>query len=168
MLLRRMADFQPLLVADAYTALGASRADYLAAHHRWQSLLRSRRAPTGLDLYRAVLGPADTTHTTSVGDLPLTAYAWRLPGLWPDLRWEVVFGPDPVVLSAGLVRSGAVPDLPAPERLPPWSCVLGDVLARYPSAEQLDPDVPTQWVVRVGPHDLWFAHGLFQAVRPRS
>jgi hypothetical protein len=38
MLLRRMADFQPELVARAYAKAGATRADYLAAHNRWQSL----------------------------------------------------------------------------------------------------------------------------------
>src|SRR5215470_8676188 len=50
MLLRRMADYQPDLVAWAIAELGATPAQYRAAHNRWQSLLRARRAPSGLTL----------------------------------------------------------------------------------------------------------------------
>ena len=92
MLLRRMADFQPELVAAACERVGASRAVYLAAHNRWQNLLRSRRAPRGLALYRAVLGPAETERPRGWGDVTVTAHAWPLPGLWPWLRWEVLAG----------------------------------------------------------------------------
>src|ERR1700754_2990992 len=66
-LLRRMADFQRDLVEDAYTAIGLTRREYLAAHTRWQRMLRSRRAPRGIDLYRAVLGPPDTERTQQLG-----------------------------------------------------------------------------------------------------
>ena len=43
MLLRRMADLQPDLVADALSQLGASRAEARAAHRRWQELQHSSR-----------------------------------------------------------------------------------------------------------------------------
>src|SRR5258705_6422307 len=89
-LLRRMADFQPDLVTEAYRALGATHAEYMLAHNRWQTLRRSSRAPSGLPLYRAVLGPPDAQRIDEWGDVTTTACSWRLPGLWPDLRWEVV------------------------------------------------------------------------------
>jgi hypothetical protein len=169
-LLRRMADFRPELVAAACTELGASRAEYLAAHNRWQSMLRSRRAPSGLRLYRAVLGPPDSERVRPVGDVAVRSYGWRLPGLWPDLCWEATSGYDDVVLDAQLVRAAGVPvpPLPAPADLAPWSCVVGDVLSRFPLARQLDPDVPSQWLVIVAGHELWFVHGLLQTVRAQN
>ena len=98
MLLRRTADFQPDLVEAAYAELGADRRAYMAAHTRWQTMLRSRRAPAGLDLYRAVLGPPDTERAERFGDVVLTLDS-GLGGLWPDLRWEVVVGTGGVVLN---------------------------------------------------------------------
>jgi hypothetical protein len=165
MVLRRMADFQPELVIRAYGQLAASRAQAHAAHTRWQRMLRSRRAPKGLDLYRAVLGPPQSRQQLRLGDATATAVSWRLPDLWPDLRWVAVVGIGEVVMHAQLERDGPVPRLPAAARLTPWSCSLGDVLRRYPDAEQIDPDVPTQWLVRVADVELWFVHGLLQAVR---
>lgn len=162
MLLRRMADFQPDLVEAARSELGASHSEYMAAHNRWQSMLHAKRAPRGLALYRAALGPPDTQEPRQVGDVTVIACSWRLPGLWPTLRWEAIVGVGNVVLHGWLVRaSGAAPD-----NLAPWSCVVGDVIARYPHAEQADPDIPTQWLVRLGSHQLWFVHGLLQATRP--
>jgi hypothetical protein len=166
MLLRRMADFQPLLVAQAYPRLGATRDSYLAAHHRWQTMLRSRRAPRGLTLYRAVLGPPDTEQVVECGDATATAHSWQLPVLWPTLRWQVLTGVGDVVLAGELIRA---PGAPAPDlgdltRLPPWSCVLSEVLTGVPDAEELPSEVPTHAFVRVGGHGLWFAHGLLQAV----
>ena len=145
MLLRRMADFQPELVARAYGAIRATRADYLAAHNRWQSLLRSSSAPQGLSLYEAVLGPPEGEREEAVGDVTLTKLTWPLTGgLWPDLRWELMVGFGGLVLNGWLVRApdARVPSLPAVDRLDrlePWSCVVGDVLARYPAARQADP-----------------------------
>ena len=72
MLLRRMADFQPLLVQDAYTSLGATHAEYMKAHNRWVFMLRSKKAPKGLPLYEAVLGPPDTQRVVPVGDAEVT------------------------------------------------------------------------------------------------
>jgi hypothetical protein len=34
----------------------------------------------------------------------------------------------------------------------------------YPAARQVNPDVPFQWLVQVDDHELWFVHGLLQAV----
>ena len=175
MLLRRMADFQPHLVEASLEELGASRAQHMAAHNRWQTMLHSRRAPRGLDLYRAVLGPPDAERAERVGDVTVTACSWRLCFcarakqccLWPDLRWEVIVGAANVVLQGWLVRAPAspVPELKDPANLAPWSCVVGDAVARYPGAQQADPDIPTQWLVAVDGHQLWFVHGLLQTVR---
>lgn len=170
MLLRRMADFQPELVAAARTELGATHAEYMAAHNRWQSLLHSARAPRGLDLCKAALGPPETSDPAAVGDVTVTVVAWPLGGLWPDLRWEATVGEAGVVLHAWLVRPDAPaprPVLPAVPDLAPWSCVVDDVLSAHPGARQLDPDVPSRWLVQVGRHDLWFVHGLLQDVRDR-
>jgi hypothetical protein len=164
MLLRRMADFQPLLVEDAYTAMGATRAQYLAAHNRWQTMLHSRRAPRGIDLLQAVLGPPQAERAVPVGDVTLNACYWRLP-MWPDLRWEALVGDGGVVLNSWLVRPSPLPSLPPPAKLGPWSCVVDDVVLGYDSAEQINPDVPFQWLVRVGGRQLWFVHGLLQLVR---
>jgi hypothetical protein len=164
MLLRRMADLQPDLVEAAYTELGATNRDYLAAHNRWQSMLRSRRAPRGLDLYHAVLGPADDERARRFGDVSLAAHTWALPGLWPDLRWEALVGTAGVVIHAWLVRAGdaPIPELPAPADMAPWSCVVGDVLYRFPEAAQFDPQVPSQWRLAVGGTRMTFVHGLLQ------
>lgn len=167
MLLRRMADFQPALVADAYSRLGASRAQYLAAHQRWQTLLRSSRAPQGMRLYRAVLGPPDTEYPVVCGDLTVTAYAWRLPVLWPTLRWRVLVGVDDVVLAGELIRApgAAGPDVTDVGRLAPWSCVLAEILAGVPGAGEVPADTPAHSIVDVdGGYRLWFAHGLLQSV----
>jgi hypothetical protein len=168
MLLRRMADFQPELVARAVEQLGATAADYRAAHNRWQSLLRARRAPRGLALLRAVLGPPDDQRAIEVGDVTVTSCSWGLAGLWPDLRWRALVGEADVVLDAALVRPAEVPELPPVADLRPWSCVVGDALARLPGAREIDPDVPTRWLVEVDQNGvtwrLWFVHGLLQAL----
>jgi hypothetical protein len=173
MLLRRMADFHPDLVATAYAEVGASRAQALAAHQRWQRMLRSPRGPRGLGLYRAVLGPEDDERTRRWGDSTLTVHTWRLAGLWPGLRWEAVVGHGGAVLHGWLVRQPGdpVPALPAPARLAPWSCVVGDVLARFPDATPAESDAPSRWLVEAGTgpggrHRLVFVHGLFQLATP--
>jgi hypothetical protein len=47
--------------------------------------------------------------------------------------------------------------------------VVGDVLAQVPGAREIDPDVPSRWLVEVDKGDttwrLWFVHGLLQSVR---
>jgi hypothetical protein len=145
--------------------MGATRAQYMAAHNRWQTMLHSKRAPRGIVLLRAVLGPPQSEATVPVGDVRLTACQWQLP-MWPDLRWEALVGDGGVVLNSWLVRPQPLPlpDLPPLSQLGPWSCVVGDALA-YEGAQQVNPDVPFQWLVRVGGRELWFVHGLLQTVR---
>ncbi|WP_117215622.1 hypothetical protein [Allorhizocola rhizosphaerae] len=160
MLLRRMADFQPGLVEQAIAELGATHAEYMVAHNRWQSMLHARRASRGLDLYRAALGPPESEQDRRVGDVTVRACRWRLAGLWPDLHWEAVVGERRVVLHGWLVRASGTPMVGQP-----WGCVVGDVLERFPEARQRDPDVPSQWLVELGDARLWFVHGLLQAIR---
>jgi hypothetical protein len=170
MLLRRMADLQPELVEAACTELGVSHARYMAAHNRWQSMQRSRRSPRGLDLYQAVLGPADARRSEPWGEFTLTAYGWHLPGLWPELQWEIMVGPNGVVLHGWLIRAAGFPsvDLPAVTALAPWSCVVGDIQRCYPQARQSDPQIPAQWLVYLDNARLVFVHGLLQIVSIES
>ena len=166
MLLRRMADYQPDLVKTAYRRLGATHADYLGAFTRWQRMLRSRSAPQGLDLLHAVLGPEDDTQEVRAGDAHATVCHWRLPGLWPDLRWQAIVGVRGVVINGALVRApdSPVPELREPRDLTPWSCVISDTVARWPDARQVDPEVASRWLVETEHHRLWFVHGLLQLV----
>ena len=170
MLLRRMADYQPDLVREARAALGASHAEYLAAFSRWQAMLRSRSAPRGLHLLRAVLGPEEHRDEVRVGDARATVHHWPLAGLWPELRWRAVVGVAGVVLDGSLVRAASAPppDLPEPSALVPWGCVVADTLRRWPDAVQTDPEVPSRWLVEVRGHRLWFVHGLLQLVEPAA
>ena len=96
-LLRRMADLRPDLVAEALPRMGATRAEAHAAHTRWQALQHSPRAPRGLALRSAVLGPPEETEDRRFGDLDLEVRRWPLP-LWPHLYWEVLTGPGGSVL----------------------------------------------------------------------
>jgi hypothetical protein len=161
MLLRRMADYRPDLVEAGYASLGATRAEYLAAHNRWQFMLRSRKAPSGLDLYVATLGPPDDIQARSAGVVDLTAYTWRVPHLWPDLCWEATAGEGGVILHGWLVR--AADSLRPPRKaLAPWKCVVGDAIGAFPDARQVNPEVPSRWLVHAGGQLLVFVHGLLQ------
>ena len=114
MLLRRMADFQPELVTAALDEMGATRAQQRAAHHRWQQLQRSTRFDHGITGIRAALGPpeSDAEHDTAYG--PVREQRWRLPYLWPELRWSVLSGLSGTVLQSELVRLRArEPTLPS-------------------------------------------------------
>ena len=104
MLLRRMADFQPELVTSALDEMGATRAQQRAAHHRWQQLQRSTRFDHGITGVRAALGPpeSDAEHDTAYGTV--REQRWRLPYLWPELRWSVLSGLGGTVLRSELVR----------------------------------------------------------------
>jgi hypothetical protein len=119
-------------------------------------MLRSRDAPKGFELYRAVLGPPQEDRHIRFGDLAVPVHAWDLPELWPGLRWEIVGEEVP---SGQLVRSRG------PAELRPWACVVEDVLRAFPQARQIDPETNSQWLVRVDPDDYWFVHGLLQEVR---
>jgi hypothetical protein len=126
-LLRRMADLRPDLVAEALPRLGATRAEAHAAHTRWQALHHAPRAPKGLRLRTAVLGPPDELEDRRFGDLDIQVRRWPLP-LWPHLYWEVLSGPGGSVLNEHLVRmpGSAVPPA-APGHLLVWEHVLDDV-----------------------------------------
>ena len=166
-LLRRMADYQPELVRNAYTRLGATKADYLRAFNRWQTMLHSRRAPRGLTLLHAVLGPEDHLETVRLGDVTATVCHWRLP-LWPDLRWQAIIGAADIVIDSTLVRAPDTPRPRLPETPEPWSCVVADTLDRWPDARQINPEVPDRWLVETDRHRLWFTHGLLQRVDDRD
>jgi hypothetical protein len=163
-LLRRMADVRPDLVAEALPRLGATRAEAHAAHTRWQALHHARRAPRGLALRTAVLGPPEEVEDRRFGDLDLEVRRWPLP-LWPHLWWELVSGPGGTVLQEHLARA---PDSPvaaaAPGRLLVWEHVLDDVLA-VPGARGADPGVVTRWQVELpGGERGLFVWGLLQRV----
>src|SRR3954462_9016040 len=105
-----MADLRPDLVAEALRQLGADRAAARTAHRRWQALHHVARAPRGLALRTAVLGPPDDVEERMVGGLPVQVRRWPLP-LWPHLRWEVLSAPGNPVLHEQLTRA---PDSPVP------------------------------------------------------
>jgi hypothetical protein len=163
-LLRRMADLRPDLVAEALPRLGATRAEAHAAHTRWQALQHSRRAPRGLALRTAVLGPPDELEDRRFGDLDVQVRRWPLP-LWPHLYWEVLSGPGGSVLNEHLVRSPGSPVPPATAgRLLVWEHTLDDVVV-LPGAESVDPGVVTRWAIDMpGGVRAEFVWGLLQQV----
>ncbi|HEX2073134.1 MAG TPA: hypothetical protein VHF92_05060 [Geodermatophilus sp.] len=163
-LLRRMADLRPDLVAEALPRLAADRAQAHAAHTRWQALQHSARAPRGLALRTAVLGPAEEVEQRRFGDLDLAVRRWPLP-LWPHLRWEVLSGPGGTVLHEHLVRAPGSPVPPArPRGLRVWEHVLDDVVGLR-GARSVDPGVVTRWEVELpGGVRARFVWGLLQQV----
>ena len=146
-LLRRMADYQPELVAEARRALGVSITEMRQANADWQRFCRSRTAPRGVGRYRAVLGPPESSTARKAGDLVVTLHQWRLD-LWPDLRFEVVGGPEGESWQEWLVRprGTAVPPMPDDGMLEPWDFVVGDLEGRYEGIRHLQPDAPSRWV----------------------
>ena len=163
-LLRRMADVRPDLVAGALPQLSASRAQAHAAHTRWQALQHSPRAPRGLALRTAVLGPPEVCLPRRFGDLDLEVRHWPLP-LWPHLRWQVLTGPGDEVLDEQLVRGPGSP-VPAarPGALRVWEHVLDDVTG-LPGAVDVDPEVPAhREVLLPGGRRARFVWGLLQRV----
>jgi hypothetical protein len=163
-LLRRMADLRPDLVAQALPRLGAGRAEARAAHRRWHELHHSRRAPRELALRTAVLGPPDHLEGRRLGDLEVQVRHWPLP-LWPHLRWEVLSGPGGTVLNEHLVRPpGSLVPRAARTRLRIWEHVLDDVVG-MPDAESGDPGVVSRWEIHLpGGLRASFVWGLLQRV----
>lgn len=134
MLLRRMADFHPGLVADALAELGATPAEHRAAHHRWQQLMHSSRFDHGVGGLRAALGPPELDVVRSTAFARVREQRWSLSEvLWPDLRWCVLSDVEGQILTAELVRdpprSQLDPPLTEPSCPPPqpWSIVIADV-----------------------------------------
>jgi hypothetical protein len=168
-LLRRMADLRPDLVAQALPRLSADRAQAREAHRRWQALHHAPRAPRGLALRKAVLGPPESTGVRRVGDLELELRRWPVP-LWPHLRWEVLTAAGAEeVLHEQLVRApgSAVP----PARtgaLRVWEHVLDDVVG-LPGARGSDPQVLSRWDVLLPDGSrARFVWGLLPAVGPAA
>ena len=163
-LLRRMADLRPDLVADALPRLGADRAQAREAHRRWQALQHSSRAPRELGLRAAVLGPAEEVGERAFGDLTFTVHRWPLP-LWPRLRWEVLSSPGGAVWHEQLARGGPPAPPASAGHLQVWETVLDDV-AGMPGAVGRDPGVATRWEVDL-PSGVRarFVWGLLQEIR---
>jgi hypothetical protein len=163
-LLRRMADVRPDLVAEALPRLGAGRKEAHAAHTRWQALQHSPRAPRGLALRTAVLGPPEELEDRRFGDLDVQVRRWPLP-LWPHLYWEVLTGPGGSVLNEHLVRAPGSPVPPAgPGCLLIWEHTLDDVVG-VPGAVSVDPGVVTRWEVHLASGErAAFVWGLLQRV----
>jgi hypothetical protein len=161
-LLRRMADVRPDLVAEALPRLGATRAEAHAAHTRWQALHHARRAPRGLALRTAVLGPPEELEDRRFGDLDVQVRRWPVP-LWPHLYWEVLSGPGGMVLNEQLARAPGSPVPPADAGLRVWEHVLDDVVG-LPGAVSTDPGVVTRWEVRLPGVRAVFVWGLLQRV----
>jgi hypothetical protein len=164
-LLRRMADVRPDLVAEALPRLSADRAEARAAHRRWQALQHSPRGPRGISLRTAVLGPPEEREDRRFGDLDLVVRRWALP-LWPHLRWEALAGPGGSVLHEQLVRAPGSPVPPAADGLRIWEHVVEDVSA-LAGAVDVDPGVVTRWEVRLADGTrAQFVWGLLQQVLP--
>ena len=163
-LLRRMADVRPDLVADALPRLHATRAEAREAHRRWQALHHVPRAPRGLALRTAVLGPPEEVADRMVGDLAVEIRRWPLP-LWPHLRWEALGVPGSSVLHEQLARApgSTVPPARADELLV-WQHGLDDVVD-LPGARSVDPEVRTRWEVHLpGGLRTVYVWGLLQQV----
>ncbi|WP_369388990.1 hypothetical protein AB5J72_16375 [Streptomyces sp. CG1] len=145
-LLRRMADHNPDLVEGARRTLGASIADMREANKRWQAMVRSPRSRSAAARYRSVLGEPESVVPRRLGDVGCEARRWALP-LWPDLRFEVLVGPDGAVWNEWLVRA---PGVPAPrletlDDLAPWSCTVDEAARAFAPARPLEGTAPTRW-----------------------
>lgn len=145
-LLRRMADHNPDLVEDARHALGASVADMRAANRRWQAMLRARGGRAAVSRYRSVLGPPESSARRRVGDLECEALLWPVP-LWPELRFEVLLGPNAAVWNEWLVRAPGAPGpaLRALDDLAPWSCTVDEAARAFAPARPMEGTAPTRW-----------------------
>src|SRR5215211_1562510 len=153
--------------------LGATGAEAQAAHTRWQALHHAPRAPRGLRLRTAVLGPPDELGDRRFGDLDVQVRRWPLP-LWPHLYWEVLSGPGGSVLNEHLVRmpGSSVPPASA-TGLRVWEHVLDDVVG-LPGAGWPRPEARAELARRERDGVLYlpggvraaFVWGLLQQVSP--
>jgi hypothetical protein len=145
-LLRRMADYQPDLVAEAARSLGASRTEMREVNARWQRMMRSRSFPHGRARLAAVLGPPSEAEERLFGEVVCRLERWPL-SLWPDLRYETLTAPDGTILQEWLVRAkdAPVPPLTDVDDLVPWSCVVADLDQRFDGVRHQPGDVPSRW-----------------------
>ncbi|MFI9718432.1 hypothetical protein ACIHFE_02090 [Streptomyces sp. NPDC052396] len=163
-LLRRMADFQPQLVADALRRLGTGRSELREANRRWQAMVRSPRSRAAGARYRSVLGPPESTGSRRIGDLTFQVAAWPVP-LWPGLRFEVLTAPGGVVFNEWLVRAPGAAS-PAPrtvEELTPWSCTVDEVARAFPPARPMEGTAPTRWRLAFSAPDAAGGTGAYVA-----
>ncbi|WP_067452617.1 hypothetical protein [Actinomadura macra] len=166
-----MADYQPAMVDEAMRALDASRTEMREVNARWQRIVRSRTFPRGQRRYETVLGPPAAVEPRSVGDVSCAVAWWPPLPLWPGLRFEIVMAPDGSVMQEWLVRdAGApVPRLESVDDLVPWSCVIGDLDARFGAVAHQDGEAPSRWHVTFSTPDgssyvAHFVWGLLQTV----
>ncbi|GHD71784.1 hypothetical protein GCM10010336_41940 [Streptomyces goshikiensis] len=168
-LLRRMADFRPELAEAARLRLGASLAEQREANKRWQTMVRSPRSRGALARYRSVLGPPESVFARTIGDLECEALLWPVP-LWPDLRFEVLAGPDGAVWNEWLVRAPGAPGpvLEGPQDLRPWSATVDEVARAFAPVRPMEGTAPTRWrlafAARGRPCVAEFTYGLLQRV----
>ncbi|MFJ5528821.1 hypothetical protein [Streptomyces sp. NPDC093261] len=153
-LLRRMADHNPDLVEDARRTLGVSIADMREANRRWQAMVRSPRARSSAARYRSVLGEPESTAVRRIGDVDCEARLWPVP-LWPDLRFEVLAGPNGQVWNEWLVRA---PGVPAPrletvDDLTSWSCTVDEAARAFAPVRPLEGTAPNRWGLAFGAPD---------------
>ncbi|MFI6283248.1 hypothetical protein ACIBCM_00595 [Streptomyces sp. NPDC051018] len=168
-LLRRMADHQPVLVEDARRELGVSVAEMREANRRWQAMVRGRGSRGALSRYRSVLGTPERTVPRRLGDLDCDAYLWPVP-LWPDLRFEVLaVRAGGAVWNERLVRApgAAGPVLRTERDLVPWSCTVDEVARAFPPAVPKEGSAPTRLLLSLTLPDgegrtAEFCWGLFQ------
>ncbi|WP_405781049.1 hypothetical protein [Streptomyces sp. NBC_00859] len=171
-LLRRMADHQPVLVYDARQELGVPLAAMREANKRWQAMVRSPRSRGAAQRYRSVLGEPSATARRRIGDLECDALQWPVP-LWPDLRFEVLTASGGAVWNEWLVRA---PGAPAPvlrtaDDLRPWSCTVDEVARAFAPARPMEGTAPTRWRLAFTPPGgrpavADFTWGLLQDVQP--
>ncbi|MEV6591952.1 hypothetical protein [Streptomyces acidicola] len=145
-LLRRMADHNPDLVADARRELSASITDIREANKRWQAMLRAPRSRSAASRYRSILGEPESVISRKIGDLECEALRWPVP-LWPDLRFEVMVAPNGAVWNEWLVRApaAAAPELRTLADLAPWSCTVDEAARAFAPARPLEGTAPTRF-----------------------
>ena len=141
-----MADHNPDLVERARHELGVSIAEMREANKRWQAMVRSPRARSAASRYRSVLGQPESATQRRIGDLDCEAWQWPVP-LWPDLRFEVLVGPNGQVWNEWLVRAPGAegPDLRTLDDLTPWSCTIDEAARAFAHARPLEGTAPTRW-----------------------
>jgi hypothetical protein len=146
-LLRRMADFQPELVEQARTELGASATRMREANAYWQRMTRSGTFRLTVPALCGFLGApvAETRRTAGNTGILLHLTRWTMP-LWPDLQLEAIAAPDGAVMDYSLARDRAapVPKLARLDDLEPWSCVIGDVATAFQPARMREGCAPSR------------------------
>ncbi|GCD98097.1 hypothetical protein [Embleya hyalina] len=168
-LLRRMGDYQPDLVADAIRELEFTRARMREVNAQWQRMVRSRAIGGPGRAYRAALGEPHGRARRAIGDLTAEAQWWELP-LWPELRFEILTGPDGRVWQEWLVRAdpSTTPPAETVADLRPWRFVIADVAAAFPTLRHTEGSAPGRWASVITEngveHRVDFTWGLLQNV----